>query len=124
MKSLPRISDTEWIVMRVLWSSSPLTAGQVVKALSQGTPWMPRTIKTFLGRLVRKGAIGFTTEGRTYSYFPLVAEADCVRSENDSFLNRVHGGALSSLLSSFLDARKLTTREIEELKRILDKKKE
>ncbi len=93
-----------------------MTAGQVVRALFQDTPWMPRTIKTFLGRLVRKGAIGFTAAGRTYSYFPLVSEADCVRSENTSFLNRVHGGSLASLLSS------LSAKEIEELKRILDRK--
>ncbi len=123
MKRLPRISDTEWNVMKVLWSTSPLTAGQVVKALSAGTPWMPRTIKTFLGRLVRKGAIGFSIEGRTYCYFPLVSEADCVRSENESFLNRVHGGDLSKLLSSFMDARKLSPKEIEDLRRILDGKR-
>jgi len=109
--------------MKVLWSTSPLTAGQVVKALSTGTAWMPRTIKTFLGRLVRKGAIGFSAEGRTYSYFPLVSEADCVRSENESFLNRVHGGELSRLLASFVEARTLSPKEKEDLRRILDGRK-
>jgi BlaI family penicillinase repressor len=124
MKDVPHISDTEWIVMKAIWSLSPVTAGQVVDALSRTTKWKPRTIKTFLNRLVKKGAVGFRVDGRSYSYFPLVSEAECIRHENDSFLKRVHGGALKSLLSTFLDAGKLSPTEIEELRRILKSKKE
>ncbi len=124
MKSVPRISDTEWIVMKTLWSHAPMSAGQVVKALSERSSWKPRTIKTFLSRLTKKGAVGYHESGRSYTYFPLVTEAECIRHENESFLNRVHGGALGSLLSSFLNTRKLSPAEIDELKRILNKKKE
>lgn len=108
----------------MIWTGSRMTARQVVEALEGRGERSHRTIKTFLNRLVKKGAIGFVADGRSYTYFPLVSEAECIRSENESFLNRVHGGTLPGMLSSFLDARRLSQSEIRELRRILERKKE
>ncbi len=124
MKTIPHISDTEWTVMREIWSKGPMTASQVVNELSEKTSWNHRTIKTFLSRLVKKGALGVDKKNRTFTYYAIVPEAECVRIENETFLDRVHGGALQAMLASFLDARKFSPEEIAELKRILDKKKE
>ena len=38
MKKLPRISDAEWLVMKVLWSTPGMTADQVVEALQGKVP--------------------------------------------------------------------------------------
>ncbi|HOA74635.1 MAG TPA: BlaI/MecI/CopY family transcriptional regulator [Phycisphaerae bacterium] len=121
MKKTPRISDSEWQVLRVLWERSPLTAGEVVEALAH-TRWKPKTIKTLLNRLVSKQAVGFEQEGRGYRYFPLVAEHDCVRAESRSFLQRVYGGALLPMLANFLEHEELSPEEIAELRRLLDSK--
>jgi BlaI family transcriptional regulator, penicillinase repressor len=123
-KKLPRIADTEWLVMEAIWEGSRMTAGQVVEALAGRASWSPRTIKTLLGRLIKKGAIGFDASDRSYVYFPLITREECVRRENETFLARVHGGALPDMISSFLDAKNLSPEEIRELKRILDMKKE
>ena len=81
MKQIPRISESEWQVMRVLWAMSPATANQVVEALSDASEWKPKTIKTLLNRLVNKKALGFRqTDGRAYEYYPLVEEEQCIRS--------------------------------------------
>ncbi|AOT69573.1 BlaI/MecI/CopY family transcriptional regulator [Geosporobacter ferrireducens] len=124
MKKLPSISDTEWQVMKVLWTNSPITSSQVIEQLEGVTSWKPKTVKTLLGRLVRKNAVGFTQEGRSYLYYPLVTEDACVKEESRSFLERVYGGALSVLLTNFLEDQDLTKDEIDQLKSILDKKKE
>lgn len=124
MKKLPSISDTEWQVMKVLWTNSPITSSQVIKQLEGVTSWKPKTVKTLLGRLVRKNAVGFTQEGRSYLYYPLVTEDACVKEESRSFLERIYGGALSVLLTNFLEDQDLTKDEIDQLKSILDKKKE
>ena len=49
---VPRISDAEWVVMRVLWKKSPLTTNEVVAAVQPGSDWKPKTIHTLLNRLV------------------------------------------------------------------------
>ncbi len=120
--SLPQISEAEWEVMRLLWTQSPLTANQVVKALSTTKPWKPKTIKTLLSRLVKKKAAGFDRKGREYDYYPLVDEAECVRVESRSFLRRVYGGAAKPMLAAFIENEDLCTEDIDELRRILDKK--
>lgn len=122
MDQIPKISDSEWQVMRVLWGKSPATAKQVVKALSDKTLWSPKTVRTLLNRLVRKEALGFEKNGREYHYYPRVKEEQCVRAETRSFLRRVSGGAAKPMLAAFLEEEKLSRREIEELKQILDEK--
>ena len=122
MKNLPQISDTEWQVMKVLWANEPLTANQVVKELEGVMPWKPKTVKTMLGRLVKKRAIAFNMDGREYVYYPVVAEAECIKAESQSFLEKVFSGALNVMFASFLEEQDLSKEEIAELKRILEQK--
>ena len=123
MKKIPKISMSEWQVMTVLWARSPLTANNIVKALSKKTLWKPKTIKTLISRLLAKKAVGFEKKGRQYHYFPLFSQAECVRAETKSFLARVYGGGLKPMLAAFLENQKLSQQEIEELKQILDAKR-
>jgi len=122
MKKLPKISDSEWLVMQVLWSKSPLTANQVVEELTKKTKWKPKTIKTLINRLLKKGAIRFQKEGRKYIYYPAVSESKCIRTETRSFLQRVYGGATRPMLAAFLEDAELSPDDVAELKKILEQK--
>ena len=121
MSNKPKISEAEWEVMKVLWNRSPVTANEVISALSGKTAWNPRTIRTLINRLVAKKALGFEKTGRQYRYHPLVSEEASVQTETKSFLERVNGGTLKPILAAFLEEQKLTPDEIAELKEILDK---
>ncbi|SNS96486.1 BlaI family transcriptional regulator, penicillinase repressor [Anaerovirgula multivorans] len=124
MKKIPGISEAEWEVMKIIWAHSPITANDVIEKLEGTVTWKPKTIKTLLSRLVKKKVISFNKEGRTYLYFPLVMEEECVKAESQSFLRRVYGGGLQAMLANFLEDYELTKEEIEELKEILDEKKD
>ncbi len=122
MRTLPKISESEWLVMRVLWSNGPLTANEVVKELTGKTKWKPKTIKTLITRLMKKGAVKFEKEGRKYRYYPAVSEAECVRMERRSFVRRVYGGTTRPMLAAFLEDAKLSAEDISELRKILEQK--
>jgi BlaI family transcriptional regulator, penicillinase repressor len=123
MKPVPRISETEWEVMRVVWSKGPCTADEVIRALARADrSWHPKTIKTFLNRLAGKKALGFRKEGRAYLYRPLVTEGECVSAVSETFLERVFGGALKPMLAHFVEHKKLSAEEIRELKKLLKQK--
>jgi BlaI family penicillinase repressor len=62
MKKPPKISESEWLVMRVLWSKSPLAAQEVFEQLEAATKWKPKTVKTLIDRLVKKGAVKYEKE--------------------------------------------------------------
>jgi BlaI family penicillinase repressor len=120
MRTVPRISDTEWEVMRVVWAQAPCSAGMIIETLMHGdSSWHPRTVKAFLNRLVRKGVLGFSKEGRAYVYKPLVREEDCVDAASESFLERVFGGSMKPMLAHFVERKKLSREEIRELRRLL-----
>jgi BlaI family penicillinase repressor len=121
MKNLPKISDAEWQVMKVLWENSPLRAIDIINRLDNVANWQPKTVKTLIRRLVEKKAISFEENGKYYLYRPIVKEQECIKLENDSFLNRVYGGSLNLMFSNFLKARNLSEEEINDLKKILEK---
>ncbi|WP_366924580.1 BlaI/MecI/CopY family transcriptional regulator [Metallumcola ferriviriculae] len=124
MKDIPKISEAEWEVLRVLWEKTPCTASEIIEALANDTKWKPTTVKTLLARLVKKNAVGYRNVDRTYSYFPLVTKTECIRVENKSFLQRVYGGALKPMLVQFIRDEKLTADDIKDLKQLLDERSE
>jgi len=122
-ESMPAISDAEWIVMTECWRLGEASAKQIIAALEGKVHWKPKTVQTLINRLVQKGALGFQKEGREHRYHPLCAEAECVHEVSRSFVDRVFGGKLAPLLACFLDREECTKQEIEEMKRLLQKKK-
>jgi BlaI family penicillinase repressor len=118
MPQSPRISEAEWVVMEVVWRKHPITALEVVRQLASYKQWQDQTIRTMLRRLIRKKALNYRAEGKTYYYSPTVSREQCVRGESRSFLERVFGGAAHPLLVRLVQEAKLSPQEIAELKRI------
>jgi len=122
-KTLPRISESEWRVMQVLWENGAQTANDVVEQLSSKESWKPRTIKSLISRLVKKGAVKFKQEGKRYRYFAGVNESECIRSETQSFVGRVYQGAMKPALAAFLEHADLSPQEIKDLQEVLEHKR-
>ncbi len=125
MQYLPQISDAEWQVMKAIWSESPCTANQVVESLSKNTAWQPKTIKTLINRLLKKRMLGFKIDPqdkKTYHYYPLFSEQECVRAESQSFLRRIFGGSPHLMLANFIEECELSPEDIAGLKQILEEK--
>jgi BlaI family penicillinase repressor len=121
MKAAPRISEAEWEIMKIVWSKAPTSASEVILALmAKDRAWHPKTVKTYLARLVNKRVLAFHKEGRAYVYSPLITEKECVEAASKSFLERVFGGSLKPMLAHFVGTQRLSPKEIEDLKRILD----
>jgi BlaI family penicillinase repressor len=124
MPPVPRISETEWEVMRAVWAGHPATSAEIVARLSaKDSSWHPKTARTLLVRLVEKGALSAEPDGRLLRYRPLVAESECVAAASDSFLDRVFGGALKPMLAHFVETQRLDPAEIKELEDLLARRK-
>ncbi|GAA0083946.1 BlaI/MecI/CopY family transcriptional regulator [Clostridium sp. CTA-7] len=120
MSKLPRISDAEWEVMKIIWRLEEVTSSEVIDNLKDKQNWKNTTIKSLISRLLNKEAIGFKKVGKEYFYFPLVSEEECIKEEMESFLNKVFNGSLNSMLLSFIKSNNLTEEEIRELKDALN----
>jgi len=122
MKKLPKISESEWLVMQILWTKGVLTADEVVEELASKTKWKPKTVKTLINRLLKKKAVKFKKEGKKYRYYPAVSEAECVDREKRVFVRRVYGGTTRPMLAAFIEDAELSAEDIAELKKILEQK--
>jgi BlaI family penicillinase repressor len=119
-RTLPDISAAEWDVMKVVWDHGPLTSGEVVRHLADQRRWKPRTVKTLLARLVRKGAVGAARREGRVLYAAKVGREQLARREARSFLARVFDGAVAPALVHLVQEAGLSPRQIAELKKILD----
>ena len=93
--------------------------GDIAQKLDKS--WKAPTQLKLLSRLEERGFVAGTKEGRANAYTPLVKEADYLSSESRSFLERLHGGSLSSLVVSLYPDAKLTEEDVAALERILGK---
>jgi BlaI family penicillinase repressor len=119
----PKISRSEWEVMNVLWSASPLTAADVFDRLPSRHGWHQKTVNTFLARLAAKGVVRIAKDGNVNRYAALLRREDCVAQEGRGFLDRVFRGAAGPMLMYFCEQAELTPAEIRELEKLLKKKK-
>lgn len=121
MKEIPRISETEWELMKIVWARAPISSTDLVAELSgQGGDWHPKTIRTLLARLVKKKAVKAETTGRVHVYRPLVTERECVAAASRSFVDRVFGGSLKPMLAFFAEDQRLTKEDLAELHALLE----
>ena len=115
-----QISEAESVVMQVLWQRAPQAADEVVAALADQQDWAEPTIKTLLNRLLNKGAIRATREGRRYLYSPLLSREAWFSSESESLLQRLFDGRIAPLVAHFGEQRKLSAQDIAELRQLIE----
>lgn len=119
MTKLPKISQAEMDVMSVLWENHPLGASDVFDRLAADKDWNSRTVKTLLSRLVDKGALSTTKEGRRFLYSPLVSENAVKSRAAKSLVNRLFGGRAAPLVAQLADSDGLSQDDIAELEALL-----
>ena len=116
-----RLSEAEWDVMEVLWSSAqPLTATDIDEALGKGNrDWSLATVKSLLSRLLAKQAVTPAKDGRRFLYSPVIERGACVARESRRLIDRLFGGRLSPLIAQLADDEPLDADDVAEIERLL-----
>lgn len=126
MKKSLQISEAEWQVMKVLWKCPGLCASQVTLEVSRENNWSDGTTRTYIRRLIDKGALKYEqdkADSRIYYYFPIIDEKIALESESKSFLKRILKGNAGIVLASLIEETELSDKEITELENILKERR-
>ncbi len=115
---MSQISEAEAVVMEVLWRIHPLGADEVVTALAS-RDWAEPTIKTLLNRLLTKGAISASRDGRRYLYSPVLQRQAWVAEQSEGFLGRVFDGRVAPLVAHFSQRGELSAQDIADLRKLI-----
>jgi predicted transcriptional regulator len=113
------ISAAESVIMEALWKQSPLTAEEIAAEVAGDNDWTEATVRTLISRLLGKKAIAAKKDGRRYLYRPVMKRADWVHEESQGLIDRLFDGRLAPLVTHFSERRKLSARDIAELKRLV-----
>ncbi|ATC97341.1 MAG: BlaI/MecI/CopY family transcriptional regulator [Pseudoalteromonas spongiae] len=115
------ISNSEFEVLQALWRVHPADAQTVVDELNKEKDWHEKTVKTLLGRMVKKGAISFEKNGRSYIYSPVLEIEAYQVQESESLIERLFNGRIAPLVTGFAKNKNLSKQDIDELKHLIDK---
>lgn len=113
------ISEAEAIVMEVLWGRAPRTAEEILAEVGPSQNWQEGTVKSLLNRLLKKNAVHAERDGRRYLYSPLLSREHYVQQESKGLLDRLFGGRVAPLVAHFSEQRKLSRKDIDELRKLL-----
>ncbi|MHC5374633.1 CopY/TcrY family copper transport repressor [Enterococcus sp. LJL120] len=117
-----KISDSEWEVMRVIWTLGQASAQEIIGVLGDSKDWKPATIKTLLGRLVKKEVVWTEQVGKKFIYHPAVSESATVRSATENLFSHICAKRIGQTLSELVDQAELTQADIDQLKELLEQK--
>ncbi|MBU1093923.1 MAG: BlaI/MecI/CopY family transcriptional regulator [Firmicutes bacterium] len=120
MKEHYDITDSEWVVMRVLLDKHPMGSKEIISILAKKKGWSNATIKTFLGRLVAKNIISYKIEKNAFFYYPLISELKYIQNELKLFFGKLYGDTMIHETKNFVFSGNGSTHFVETLANCLE----
>ncbi|MDN5205457.1 BlaI/MecI/CopY family transcriptional regulator [Fulvivirgaceae bacterium BMA10] len=120
---MERLTRREEDVMHIIWKCKRVFVKDVIAEMSSPKPPYS-TISSIVRILDQKGFVGHETFGKTYRYFPLVSKREYRKNLFVNMVNKYFEGSMENLLSFIIREEKLTTKDLKELKKIIDQSHE
>jgi predicted transcriptional regulator len=118
-ETIRELTKAEEQIMQILWH---LKKGMVADILSRFPDPKPayNTVSTIIRILENKNFISHKAYGRSYEYFPMVSKKDYTRMFFRNFISNYFGNSYKALASFYTSEEKLSIKELEEIKEIMD----
>jgi len=115
-----KLCESEYRFAAIVWEHEPLGSGELVILCEQQLGWKKSTTYTVLKKLCERGIL----KNENALVTALVPQAQVQKYESEEFINRTFGGSLPSFLTAFMHDKKLSRREADQLKKLIDSYKE
>lgn len=122
-----QLSDAELEIMKIVWENPREVTlfPYIMDALAaRGRPCQKNTLIVLLSRLMGKGFLSARKIGRRNEYTTLVSEAEYRTAQTRRFLDKIYEGSAKGLVSTLIAGDLLTDGEYEELKKLLENRRE
>ncbi|HQZ37671.1 MAG TPA: BlaI/MecI/CopY family transcriptional regulator [Vicinamibacterales bacterium] len=119
MARLPRPTDAELAILRVIWTEGPSTVRQIRDVLNRRRPTLYTTVLKLLQIMTAKGLVGREEHRRGHVYAAAVSEASTQRQLVRDLLVRAFGGSASALVMQALATTRVSAAELKQIERLL-----
>ena len=114
-----RLHEGELNVMELLWSNKVLAAKDISKIIKEYIGWEKNTTYTVIKRLIDKGAVSREDPG--FLCRAEVTKKQIQEIETKALYSKMYNGSMTTFITEYLGNCKLTTEEVIELQRVLNR---
>lgn len=112
-----RMGPAETQFAEIIWSNEPVASGVLSKMAEEVLNWKKTTSFTVLKRLCERGI--FQNQGGIVT--SLISREEFFARHSEQYVEDTFGGSLPAFLAAFSTRKKLTDREIDEMKNLIEK---
>ena len=117
---LPRPTDTELAILRVLWRRGPSTVREVMEELNRVQETGYTTVLKMLQIMTEKGLVQREEAGRQHVYEPTRSEDSTQQQLVRHLLDRAFGGSAQKLVLQALAAKPAAPEELAAIRQLLN----
>ncbi|HZK56759.1 MAG TPA: BlaI/MecI/CopY family transcriptional regulator [Clostridia bacterium] len=111
-----KLFDAEYKFSSIVWDSEPINSTELVRLCADKLGWKKSTTYTVLRKLCDRGIL----QNQDAVVTSLIKREDVQKYESNVVVEKSFGGSLPKFLTAFLDERKITEQEAEQLKQIIE----
>ena len=117
---LPRPTDAELEILKVLWRRGPSTVREVFETLGENKTTGYTTVLKFMQIMAEKGLVVRDESERAHRYEPAAPEDETQRRLVGDLLRKAFDGSAKKLVMQALSAERASASELDEIRRLLD----
>ncbi|TKC01908.1 BlaI/MecI/CopY family transcriptional regulator [Pedobacter cryotolerans] len=118
---MEELTKAEERIMQVLWKLQKAFVKDIIDELEEDPKPPYNTISSIVRLLEKKGYLSYKAYGKTYEYFPAISKEDYTKTTFSKLFAGYFDNSPSSLLSFMVKEEKLSAKDIEELKALINK---
>ncbi|MDD2420950.1 MAG: BlaI/MecI/CopY family transcriptional regulator [Heliobacteriaceae bacterium] len=119
MKKELKLHDAEFRFACIVWENEPIQSGELARICERELGWKRTTTYTVLKKLCTRGIL--QNEGSIVT--ALVKREQIQQYESRTMIEKSFGGSLPQFIAAFLGNKKITEKEAEEIKNLIDRHK-
>lgn len=110
------MTQAEMELADLIWRNEPLPSGGLVKKAAQELGWKKSTTYTVLRKICENGIF----QNQDTVVTSRMSREEYTRRKGESYLEENYNGSLPKFVAAFLEKKKLSKKEIEELAKMID----
>jgi len=119
-RNVPRPTDGELAILRILWERGPSTVRQVHEQLARERAAAYTTALKLLQIMTEKGLVERDERERTHVYKAKLSEDQTQRQLVRDLLDRAFGGSAGKLVMQALATKRASADELREIRKVID----
>ena len=117
--SLPELTESEWAVIKAVWSLEPCPAPTVQEHLAGQRDWSVSTVRTLMERMAAKGLLTSEKLRNLTLYRSAVSRQQAQLGELRYALKNAFDGALTPMVQCLLESERLDASQLDQLEALI-----